>query len=126
MSMQYLGDTFDIHTGGVDLIFPHHENEIAQSEAATGQRFVRTWLHCAHLQMGGQKMARREGNIARPADVYRAGLPAGGTCATPCWQRTIARRSSTPTKPSTTPCRSRAADDGRAGAGGVRRGPRRR
>jgi cysteinyl-tRNA synthetase len=73
MSMHYLGPTFDIHTGGVDLIFPHHENEIAQSEAATGQPFVRTWLHNAHLQMGGQKMARRDGNIARPEDVYAQG-----------------------------------------------------
>jgi cysteinyl-tRNA synthetase len=73
MSMRYLGPTFDIHTGGVDLIFPHHENEIAQSEAATGQRFVRTWLHNAHLQLAGQKMARREGNVHRPADVLALG-----------------------------------------------------
>ena len=60
MSMRYLGPSFDLHTGGIDLIFPHHEDEIAQSEAATGQPFVRTWLHCAHLQMGGQKMAKRD------------------------------------------------------------------
>ncbi len=73
MSMRYLGTTFDIHTGGVDLIFPHHEDEIAQSEAATGKQFVRTWMHCAHLQMGGQKMAKRTGNIERPADVYARG-----------------------------------------------------
>ncbi len=73
MSMRYLGPTFDIHTGGVDLIFPHHEDEIAQSEAATGRPFVRTWLHCAHLQMGGEKMAKRTGNIERPADVYARG-----------------------------------------------------
>jgi cysteinyl-tRNA synthetase len=73
MSMKYLGESFDIHTGGVDLIFPHHENEIAQSEAATGQKFVNTWLHCAHLQLGGQKMARREGNIYRPAELYEQG-----------------------------------------------------
>jgi cysteinyl-tRNA synthetase len=73
MSMRYLGPSFDIHTGGVDLVFPHHEDEIAQSEAATGEPFVRTWLHCAHLQMGGEKMAKRTGNIARPADVYAAG-----------------------------------------------------
>ncbi|CAN5163567.1 cysteine--tRNA ligase [soil metagenome] len=73
MSMKYLGPSFDIHTGGVDLVFPHHENEIAQSEAASGQPFVRTWLHCAHLQMGGQKMARRDGNIHLPADVYASG-----------------------------------------------------
>jgi cysteinyl-tRNA synthetase len=73
MSMTYLGPSFDIHTGGVDLIFPHHEDEIAQSEAATGKPFVRTWLHCAHLRMGGQKMARREGNIASPSAVYERG-----------------------------------------------------
>jgi len=73
MSMKYLGESFDIHTGGVDLIFPHHENEIAQSEAATGARFVGTWLHNAHLHLGGQKMARREGNIYRPVDIYEQG-----------------------------------------------------
>jgi len=74
MSMAALGPTFDIHTGGVDLIFPHHEDEIAQSEAATGQPFVRTWLHCAHLQMGGQKMAKSVGNIARVTDLLAAGV----------------------------------------------------
>ena len=74
MSMRYLGPSFDIHTGGVDLVFPHHEDEIAQSEAATGKQFVRTWLHCAHLQMGGEKMAKRTGNIERPADVYARGV----------------------------------------------------
>ncbi|HYY82909.1 MAG TPA: cysteine--tRNA ligase, partial [Beijerinckiaceae bacterium] len=55
MSWKHLGEVFDIHGGGVDLVFPHHEDEIAQSEASTGKPFVRTWLHCAHLQMGGQK-----------------------------------------------------------------------
>ena len=74
MSMRYLGDSFDIHTGGVDLVFPHHEDEIAQSEAATGKPFVRTWLHCAHLQMGGRKMAKSEGNIARVTDLLAAGV----------------------------------------------------
>jgi cysteinyl-tRNA synthetase len=74
MSMRYLGHSFDIHTGGVDLVFPHHEDEIAQSEAATGQPFVHTWLHNAHLQMGGTKMAKSSGNIARPADLYAAGI----------------------------------------------------
>jgi cysteinyl-tRNA synthetase len=73
MSMKYLGHTFDIHTGGVDLIFPHHENEIAQSEAATGDRFVRTWLHNAHLHLGGEKMARRVGNIFKPTEIYEQG-----------------------------------------------------
>jgi cysteinyl-tRNA synthetase len=74
MSMAYLGRSFDIHTGGVDLIFPHHEDEIAQSEAATGEPFVRTWLHCAHLQMGGRKMAKSEGNIARVAELLDGGV----------------------------------------------------
>jgi cysteinyl-tRNA synthetase len=76
MSMAHLGPTFDIHTGGVDLIFPHHEDEIAQSEAATGQTFVRTWLHCAHLHMGGAKMAKRTGNIARVGELLAAGVSA--------------------------------------------------
>ena len=74
MSMAELGPSFDLHTGGIDLVFPHHEDEIAQSEAATGRPFVRTWLHCAHLQMGGQKMAKREGNIERPGEVYERGF----------------------------------------------------
>jgi cysteinyl-tRNA synthetase len=76
MSMRYLGPSFDIHTGGVDLIFPHHEDEIAQSEAATGQPFVRIWLHCAHLQSSGAKMAKSTGNIARVADVLETGVSA--------------------------------------------------
>jgi cysteinyl-tRNA synthetase len=76
MSMAHLGSSFDIHTGGVDLIFPHHEDEIAQSEAATGETFVGTWLHCAHLQMGGAKMAKRTGNIARVGELLAAGVSA--------------------------------------------------
>jgi cysteinyl-tRNA synthetase len=74
MSMAQLGPSFDIHTGGVDLIFPHHEDEIAQSEAATGRTFVSTWLHCAHLQMGGAKMAKSTGNIARVGDLLATGV----------------------------------------------------
>jgi cysteinyl-tRNA synthetase len=74
MSMTHLGESFDIHTGGVDLIFPHHEDEIAQSEAATGKPFVRTWLHCAHLRMDGAKMAKSTGNIARVAELLDAGV----------------------------------------------------
>jgi cysteinyl-tRNA synthetase len=74
MSMRHLGESFDIHTGGIDLIFPHHEDEIAQSEAATGKTFVRTWLHCDHLRLGGSKMARRVGNIARVADLLAEGV----------------------------------------------------
>ena len=62
MSMKYLGESFDLHCGGVDLIFPHHENEIAQSESATGHPFVRTWVHAEHLIVDGQKMAKSQGN----------------------------------------------------------------
>ncbi len=76
MSMAHLGPSFDIHTGGVDLIFPHHEDEIAQSEAATGKPFVRTWLHCAHLQMAGAKMAKSAGNHARVGELLEAGVSA--------------------------------------------------
>ncbi len=76
MAIKHLGPSFDIHTGGIDLIFPHHEDEIAQSEAATGQPFVQTWLHCAHLQMGGSKMARSEGNIALVGDLLERGVSA--------------------------------------------------
>ncbi|HJW21411.1 MAG TPA: cysteine--tRNA ligase [Candidatus Limnocylindrales bacterium] len=74
MSMRYLGPSFDIHTGGVDLVFPHHEDEIAQSEAATGQPFVRIWLHCAHLRLDGAKMAKSTGNITRVVDLLEAGV----------------------------------------------------
>ncbi len=74
MSMAHLGPSLDIHTGGIDLIFPHHEDEIAQSEAATGQPFVGTWLHCAHLQMSGSKMAKSTGNIARASELLTAGV----------------------------------------------------
>ncbi len=62
MSMKYLGGTFDIHSGGGDLAFPHHENEIAQSEAATGKPFVRYWLHAEHLIVNGEKMSKSLGN----------------------------------------------------------------
>ena len=74
MSMAELGQSFDIHSGGVDLIFPHHEDEIAQSEAATGKPFVQTWLHCAHLQLAGQKMAKSTGNQARVSDLLASGI----------------------------------------------------
>ena len=63
MSMNLLGETFDIHTGAVDLIFPHHENEIAQSEGATGKPFVRYWVHGEHLNIDQQKMSKSVGNI---------------------------------------------------------------
>ena len=62
MSMEYLGESFDIHCGGVDLIFPHHENEIAQSEGATGKPFVRFWVHTEFLLVEGEKMSKKKGN----------------------------------------------------------------
>jgi cysteinyl-tRNA synthetase len=73
MSMTLLGETIDIHCGGVDNIFPHHENEIAQSEAATGQRFVRQWAHGAFLLVDEEKMAKRLGNFLTVADVFAEG-----------------------------------------------------
>jgi cysteinyl-tRNA synthetase len=73
MSMKYLGETFDIHTGGADNIFPHHENEIAQSEGATGVPFVRYWLHCAHLIVDGKKMSKSEGNFYTLRDLLDRG-----------------------------------------------------
>jgi len=73
MSMKYLGDTLDIHTGGVDLAFPHHENEIAQSEAATGKQFVRMWLHAEHLIIEGQKMSKSLGNFYTLRDLFAKG-----------------------------------------------------
>ena len=73
MAMKYLGDTLDIHTGGVDLAFPHHENEIAQSEAATGKTFVHTWLHAEHLIIEGQKMSKSLGNFYTLRDLFAKG-----------------------------------------------------
>jgi cysteinyl-tRNA synthetase len=73
MSMKYLGASFDIHTGGIDNIFPHHENEIAQSESATGAPFVNYWLHNAHLLVDGKKMAKSAGNFHTLDDLLRGG-----------------------------------------------------
>ncbi len=73
MSMKYLGETLDIHTGGVDLTFPHHENEIAQSEALTGKQFVRYWLHSEHLIVEGQKMSKSLGNYYTLRDLLEKG-----------------------------------------------------
>jgi len=69
MSMKYLGKTFDIHAGGSDLIFPHHENEIAQSEAYTNQQFVKYWMHNGYLNLNNQKMSKSLGNIMRVRDI---------------------------------------------------------
>jgi cysteinyl-tRNA synthetase len=73
MSMHYLGETIDIHTGGIDLAFPHHENEIAQSEAATGKPFVRYWLHAEHLLVDGEKMSKSLGNFYTLRDLFAKG-----------------------------------------------------
>jgi cysteinyl-tRNA synthetase len=73
MSMALLGESFDIHCGGVDNIFPHHENEIAQSEAATGRPFVQVWCHGAHLRIDGEKMAKSLGNFATVRELVDAG-----------------------------------------------------
>lgn len=74
MSMKYLGPTIDIHNGGVDLLFPHHENEIAQSEAATGKPFVRYWVHSAHLLVDGTKMSKSLGNFYTLRDLLGQGF----------------------------------------------------
>jgi len=69
MSMKYLGETFDIHAGGLDLIFPHHENEIAQSEGATGKPFVKYWMHNGFIDIDGEKMSKSLGNFKTARDV---------------------------------------------------------
>lgn len=74
MAMKYLGETFDLHAGGIDLIFPHHEDEIAQSEAATGQQFARCWCHGEFLLTDGAKMAKRIGNVANVVELREAGI----------------------------------------------------
>ncbi len=78
MSMKYLGSHFDIHTGGEDNIFPHHENEIAQSEAATGTRFVNYWLHCRFLLVENQKMSKSLGNFYTLRDLFDHGYKPKG------------------------------------------------
>ena len=76
MSMKYLGETFDIHTGGIDLVFPHHENEIAQSEGATGKTFARHWIHYEHLKVDGESMSKSKGNYYTFRDVIERGFAA--------------------------------------------------
>ena len=73
MSMKYLGQCFDLHTGGVDNIFPHHENEIAQSEGCTGASFVRYWMHVAHLLVDGEKMSKSKGNFYTLRNILERG-----------------------------------------------------
>lgn len=74
MSIEYLGESFDLHGGGVDLVFPHHENEIAQSEACTGHAFARLWFHSAHLMVEGQKMSKSLGNLYTMEEVRERGF----------------------------------------------------
>ncbi len=74
MSMKFLGETFDIHSGGSDLIFPHHENEIAQSEAASGKLFVKFWVHSEHLIVNGEKMSKSLGNYYTLRDLIHQGF----------------------------------------------------
>ncbi|MCS7023228.1 MAG: cysteine--tRNA ligase [Bryobacteraceae bacterium] len=74
MAMRYLGETLDIHAGGVDLIFPHHENEVAQSEAATGKPFARFWIHTEHLMVESQTMSKSAGNFYTLRDLFDRGF----------------------------------------------------
>ncbi|MBA3768238.1 MAG: cysteine--tRNA ligase, partial [Acidobacteria bacterium] len=74
MSMKYLGETFDIHTGGIDLVFPHHENEIAQSEGATDRQFARYWIHFEHLKVDGESMSKSKGNYYTFRDLVAQGF----------------------------------------------------
>src|ERR1700686_4941677 len=76
MSMKYLGETFDLHLGGIDLVFPHHENEIAQSEGATGKQFVRYWLHFEHLKVEGETISKSKGNYYPFRDLAAQGFSA--------------------------------------------------
>jgi cysteinyl-tRNA synthetase len=73
MGMKYLGETFDLHGGALDLIFPHHENEIAQSEGATHKPFVKTWMHAGFLDLEGAKMSKSLGNVVRLRDALERG-----------------------------------------------------
>ena len=76
MGMKYLGESFDLHSGGVDLCFPHHDNEIAQSEAATGKEFARHWFHSEHLMVEGEKMSKSKGNLYTLSEIAERGYTA--------------------------------------------------
>ena len=86
MAIEYLGATLDIHAGGIDLVFPHHENEIAQSEALTGKPFARYWLHSEFLLVDGQKMSKSLGNFYTLRDIFAPRISRRKPCAT-CWLR---------------------------------------
>ena len=74
MALEHLGEAIDVHTGGVDLVFPHHEDEIAQSDGAVGHRVVSTWVHGGHLRLAAQKMAKSSGNVIRVGDLAAQGF----------------------------------------------------
>jgi cysteinyl-tRNA synthetase len=73
MSMRYLGETFDLHCGGIDLVFPHHENEVAQSTCGTGRSFARHWMHVEHLLVDNETMSKSKGNFFTLPDLYARG-----------------------------------------------------
>ena len=77
MSMKYLGETFDLHAGGEDLVFPHHENEIAQSQCGTGKPFARHWMHAKHLLIDNETMSKSKGNFLTIPDLLGRGPRAG-------------------------------------------------
>ncbi len=103
MSSKYLGPTFDIHCGGVDNIFPHHENEIAQSEAANGVKFVNYWLHCHHLVVDGEKMAKSKGNFYTLSDILAKGYDPMARSGSSFSPHTIGRCSISRSTPSNRP-----------------------
>ena len=125
MAARYLGDGFDIHGGGTDLIFPHHENEIAQSEGASGNLFARYWLHNGMLNLGGEKMAKSTGLVVDLVSLLDQVDPAALRLLF-CGP-TTARNSSTPPISSTTPSlRWIGCGDSRSGSTSPRGGPRSR
>jgi cysteinyl-tRNA synthetase len=106
MSKSHLGDTIDLHTGGVDLLFPHHENEIAQSQCCNGTTFARHWYHSEHLLVDGTTMSKSKGNYYTLRDLVAKGYCADGRALRPALRAT---RASSSTSPSTrcTPPRAR-------------------
>ncbi|MFN8569187.1 MAG: cysteine--tRNA ligase [Kouleothrix sp.] len=98
MAIKHLGEQFDIHTGGVDNLFPHHEDEIAQSEGYTGKRFVNYWLHAQHLLADGQKMAKSTGNAYTRADIEARGYLIRSRCGCCSRRSTTAAGSTSPSR----------------------------
>ena len=123
MSMKYLGETFDIHCGGVDLIFPHHENEIAQSECGTGKLFARHWMHVEHLLVENETMSKSKGNVYTIPDLLAKGLPARRDPLPARAARTTASRSTSPGGPHQAERRSSASTPRGPAGRGEREGP---